>query len=81
VAGAIQWLVLRQQIHRAGWWVFTSTVGGAVAWFRGWTEVVFAVGGAVAGVITGPVLIWLLRHLRSEVQFVAGDTHRSPGRD
>jgi hypothetical protein len=122
VAGAIQWLVLRQQVCRAGWWVLTSTVGGAVAfavggavggalaWFVGWigveflrqnipggmpaaedgmrqlgkivgVPVVLATGGAVAGVITGPVLIWLLRHPRSEAQFIAGDAHHSPGRD
>lgn len=122
VAGAIQWLVLRQQVHRAGWWVLASTVGGAiafavggavggaVAWLVGWVgveflsqaipggipaaedgirhlgrivgvPVVLVVGVAVAGVITGPVLIGLLRHLRLEAQFVAGDAHRWPSRD
>jgi hypothetical protein len=122
VAGAIQWLVLRQQVYRAGWWVLASTVGGAVAfavggavggalaWLVGWigvellsqaipggmsaaedgirhlgkimgVPVVLAVGVALAGAITGPVLIWLLRYPRSEAQFVAGDAHRSPGRD
>jgi len=122
VAGAMQWLVLRQQVYRAGWWVLASTVGGAVAfavggavggavaWFVGWigveflnqsipggmsaaedgirhlgkivgVPVVLAVGGTVAGAITGPVLIWLLRHFRSEAQFVAADAHRSPDRD
>jgi hypothetical protein len=122
VAGAIQWVVLRQQAHRAGWWALASTVGGAVAftvagavggalaWFVGWmgveflsqaipggmpeaeegirhlgkdvaVPVVLAVGGAVAGVITGPVLIRLLRQRRSKVHIVADDAHHLPGRD
>ena len=27
-----QWLVLRQRLSRAGWWVLASTVGGITAW-------------------------------------------------
>ena len=46
VAGAIQWLVLRQQVYRTGWWVLASTVGGAMA---------FAVGGAVGGAMAWSV--------------------------
>ena len=30
VAGALQWLVLKQQIARAGWWIVASTGGRAV---------------------------------------------------
>jgi membrane protein YqaA with SNARE-associated domain len=122
VGGAIQWLILRQQVYRAGWLVLASTVGGvvafgvggavggALAWFVGWigveflrrsipegmpaaedqmhhlgkivgVPVVLAVGVPVAGVITGPVLISLLRHLRSEAQCVAGDAHHSLDHD
>lgn len=36
VAGAMQWLVLRQQVYRAGWWVLASTVGGAGGLRRWW---------------------------------------------
>jgi hypothetical protein len=28
--GTVQWLVLRRQVSRSGWWVLASTVGGAV---------------------------------------------------
>jgi hypothetical protein len=70
----MQWLVLRRQISRAGWWVLASTVGWLVP---------FIVGGAVGGegdwpmlfpalvvpsaAITGIVLVWLLRQPAKEV--------------
>jgi hypothetical protein len=76
VGGAMQWLVLRRQISRAGWWVLASTVGWLVA---------FVVGAAVGGALvpddwpmlfpalvvlsaptTGIVLVWLLRQPASE---------------
>ena len=63
-AGVLQWLVLRRQVARAGWWVLASAVGwvvgglmaGIAAGIVGWV-----VAGAVYGAITGPVLVWLLR--------------------
>ncbi len=60
VLGALQWLVLRRQVARAGWWVLASTVGwvvgGPVGGIVGWAAL-----GAVYGAVTGPVLVWLLR--------------------
>ncbi len=60
VVGVLQWLVLRRQVARAGWWVLASTVGwvvgGPVGGFVGWAAL-----GAVYGAITGSVLVWLLR--------------------
>ncbi len=60
VVGVLQWLVLRRQIPRAGWWVLASTVG----WVAG-MPVGDSVGppglGAVYGAITGTTLVWLLR--------------------
>jgi hypothetical protein len=69
VTGILQWLVLRGQFSRAGWWVLASTVGwglsmavvGAfsavgVGSFEG-----SPVGGVVLGVVTGTALVWLLR--------------------
>ncbi len=54
---------------RAGWWVLASTVGwvvgGLVAGLVGATvgvDLSWAGLGAVYGAITGPVLVWLLRH-------------------
>ncbi len=71
VAGTLQWLVLRGQVSRAGWWVLASTVGwglvgavlGAFPWGVGDTDalVALAVTGAVLGAVTGGALVWLLR--------------------
>jgi hypothetical protein len=44
--------LLRQQVSQAGWWVFASTLSGAV---------LGAVGGAVYGVVSGGTLVRLLR--------------------
>ena len=60
VLGLLQWLVLRRQVARAGWWVLAGTVawivGGPVGGFVGWAAL-----GAVYGVITATMLLWLLR--------------------
>jgi len=71
--GLAQWFVLRRYVAAAGWWVLAS----AIAWAVGWliigavadagdpppttAYVIGAVGAAVAGVITGGALVWLLR--------------------
>ncbi len=60
VVRVLQWLVLRRQVGRAGWWVLASTVGWAVGGHVGGT-LGWAVLGAVYGAITGSVLVWLLR--------------------
>jgi hypothetical protein len=58
--GVLQWLILRQQVARAGWWVLASTVGwvagGPAGAFLGWPAL-----GVVYGAITGIALVWLLR--------------------
>lgn len=68
VLGVLQWLVLRRQVSRAGWWVLASTLGwvasgpvagivdAAVDMAVGW-----AVLGTVYGAVTGAALVWLLR--------------------
>jgi len=71
VTGLLQWLVLRGQVSRAGWWVLASTVGwglvgavlGAFPWGVGDTDALVAlvVTGAVLGAVTGGALVWLLR--------------------
>jgi len=71
VTGTLQWLVLRGQVSRAGWWVLASTVGwglvgavlGAFPWGVGDTDALVAlvVTGAVLGAVTGGALVWLLR--------------------
>ena len=60
VAGVLQWAVLRRQVPRAGWWVLASTVGWVVGMpageMLGWNGL-----GAAYGIITGTVLVLLLR--------------------
>ncbi len=63
VAGILQWLILKPQIPRAGWWVLASTVGWVLGIPAG--EAVGWNGlGAVYGVVTGTVLVLLLRQKR-----------------
>ena len=69
-----QWLVLRRQVSRAGWWLLVPIVGLVVGSFadavlRGvlGADAVVGVyfskfmGIAVYGAITGGVMVWLLR--------------------
>ena len=56
VVGILQWLVLRQQIARAGWWIVGSTVGGLVCGAWGPLLLVVVVSGLVAGVLQWLVL-------------------------
>jgi NhaP-type Na+/H+ or K+/H+ antiporter len=77
VSGVAQWLILRRQVRRAGWWILASTegwavglaVGSAVDWDMSRavsSAVIGAVIGAMIGIITGAVLVWLLRQPRRE---------------
>ena len=59
LVGVLQWLVLRRQVARAGWWVLATTVGWVVAIPVG--DIAGPPGWAVYGAITGTVLVWLLR--------------------
>ncbi len=75
VLGVLQWLVLRRQVARAGWWVLASTVGWPVSIGVGGIglqavvavthvrlpAVAAALIPAMYGAITGGVLVWLLR--------------------
>ncbi len=59
-AGVLQWLVIKRQVPRAGWWVLASTVGWIVGIPAG-EELGWNGLGAVHGLITGSVMVWLLR--------------------
>ena len=78
--GILQWLVLRQQVARAGWWVLASIlglvvgmgIGGPVARSLGQAgrviepTIVFGfLFGVGVGGIPGAVLVWLLRQSKS----------------
>jgi hypothetical protein len=68
VVGVMQWVVLRRQVTRAGWWVLATTVVGAVVGAKdvagavSWAVAVdVAVSGGIYGIITGATMAWLLR--------------------
>ncbi len=70
LVGLAQWLVLRRELSGAVWWVPASVVGFVLGWLAAVAVPVdgpmahFAGGaafGAGFGLITGTVLIWLLR--------------------
>jgi hypothetical protein len=74
--GVLQWLSLRQQMSGAGWWLLVSSMGWAVGLRVAQAvddvlglfvsdEIVgfallYGVMAAVAGVTSGPILVWLL---------------------
>jgi hypothetical protein len=64
--GIAQWIVLRRQLPRAGWWILAGSMGtaGTMAAALAARETV-GVSAALAliiyGAITGSVLLWLLR--------------------
>jgi len=71
--GTAQWIILRRKVSRAGWWALASTVSLALAFvvveavpYARTLTVAGAAGGAVYGVITGDVLILLLRQPTSD---------------
>ncbi len=73
LSGILQFLILRQQVYQAGWWVFGTTLGTVIAGFLGQfvsksyfsgieSAVIFgAIFGFVLSAITGLVLVILLR--------------------
>lgn len=63
LVGTLQWLVLRRQVSRAGWWVLASAVGTGVGF-----ALDQVVGQLVSVAMTGTVLAWLLRQPAQETQ-------------
>jgi hypothetical protein len=68
IVGIFQWLVLRNHIHFANWWIFASCIGGVM---RGFAIavliaiidpiVVNVVSLLIYGGLTGFALVWLLQ--------------------
>jgi hypothetical protein len=76
VPGILQWLFLRRQVARAGWWALASTVLVFISFLvgvatvsgtglqegtPGFGAVAGIVGGVVLGSTSGLLLVWLLR--------------------
>jgi len=64
LAGTLQWLVLRQHVGRAGWWVLANTVGWLVAIPVG--DLAGPPGWAIYSAVTGTALVLLLRQGRGD---------------
>ena len=59
--GIAQWVVLRSELHWAGWWIIFSVIG----WTTGLTLLPSLINtGTMAGVLTGFALEVLFRHPR-----------------
>jgi hypothetical protein len=61
--GTAQWLILRERVHRSGWWVLANVLGWPVVGLvatDGLTGMI--VGVTVVVAMTGLVLVLLLRH-------------------
>jgi len=86
VGGILQWLILRRNVPRAGWWLLANLLGslvGAIGPFiavsisetGNWGLALMAFGGlfgAGNGAITGTALVWLLRQSPSgEIKNIA----------
>ena len=57
MVGVLQWLVLRRQMARAGWWVVASVVGWLVGWLVAWGGFgIVSGGGFVGGGFVGEVV-------------------------
>lgn len=68
ISGVFQWLVLRSQLRRSGWWILTSVLVCIVAGEL-WTWIPWMVGllgWVVVGIITGIVLYRLLSSSASQ---------------
>ena len=58
--GTMQWVVLRGNVRKAFLWIFANILGGAIGGVGGFPIVgLFLI---VIGMITGPLLVWFLRH-------------------
>jgi len=67
--GIAQWMILRRELHWAGWWIIFSIIG----WTTGLTLLPgIMLTGTMAGALTGIALDVLLRHPKLKTLHVQG---------
>jgi hypothetical protein len=66
--GVLQWLVLRRQASKAGWWVAASLAAwiSGLFYYRPGVSLFGFLYGALAGIVTGLALVWLLQRPDAE---------------
>jgi hypothetical protein len=62
ILGILQWLVLRQNVLSAGWWVPASIFAwtSSMLYYRPGVTGAGAYYGILSGLVTGTVLLWLI---------------------
>jgi len=70
LAGFGQWIILRGQVQKAGWWIAANAVGWGAGLAATYLYFRFSYGwlvtSGIAGAVTGAALIWLLRRPATE---------------
>ena len=87
IAGALQWLVLRGRVGRAGWWVLASALAWMVSAVLGEVGALAADEDFVADLLrvilgaalTGVGMVWLLRQTASGAHADAAETAQTGG--
>jgi hypothetical protein len=87
ILGVAQWIVFARHLKGAHWWILATAVGGAInkavqttPLATGASGIVLtrATGWFIFAIITGIMLIWLLRRQREGVPPDSSDTSTSP---
>ena len=78
VTGTLQWLILRNKLARAGWWIPVSTIGwglclpilngGLIGSGDPPAMLSILTGLAMLGAVTGGVMVWLLRQPTTNIE-------------
>jgi len=81
IVGAAQWLVLRNKVPDAGWWIVATAGGMTLYWvieslssFSSLHLLGLTIALVMPGLVTGGVLVWLLQKMRNQGQTHNGES-------
>lgn len=62
ILGVLQWLVLRKQVSKAGWWLPISIIGwtSALLYYLPGVTAIGIIYGLLSGMLTGLAILWLV---------------------